>query len=114
MEKNSWEIWKIFWESGGAEIRTEFRKQNQPREWGGDPDGIWEKSGGGDPDGIWELKLGAIAKSAQNPSLYTTNFGNKLVALKLILDYNEARQLWLLSFTLFINIWIYNQQDLKV
>ena len=38
MEKNSWEIWKRFRESDGAEIRTEFRKQNQPREWGGDPD----------------------------------------------------------------------------
>jgi hypothetical protein len=54
MEKNSWEIWKRLFESGGAEIRTEFRKQNEPREWGGDPDGIWEKSGGGDSDEIWE------------------------------------------------------------
>ena len=66
MEKNSWEIWKIFWESGEAEIRTEFRKRNQPREWGGDKDGIWEKwGGGGNSYGIWEN--GPIAKSAPNP-----------------------------------------------
>ena len=30
---------------GWAEVRTKFRKQNQPQQWGEDPDGIWEKSG---------------------------------------------------------------------
>ena len=50
MEKSG----KYFGNRVGRRFGRNSEKQNQPREWGGDPDGIWEKSGGGDPDGIWE------------------------------------------------------------